>query len=163
VSARRERRAGHAAKTLLAFEVDGAAYALDLGIVREVVLPQPLTPLPSARHEVAGVGEHRGAIVPVVDLRACLGRPEAAVRRGARWIVVRAVGRAVALAVDSVTGPIGLDEPPSPPPRADAGGTRAVAGVASHGGRPLLLIDVLALVRDALGADTYGLPSPDGA
>lgn len=158
MSGRRERRGGDGAKSLLAFEVDGAAYAIDIGIVREVVLPQPLTALPRAPREVAGVGEHRGAVLPVVDLRACFGRAPAPPRRGARWIVVRAVGRVVALAVDSVAGPIALDEPPSPPPHADAG---AIAGVASHGGGPLLLVDALAVVRAALGHGAYGLPSPD--
>jgi purine-binding chemotaxis protein CheW len=149
---------------LLAFEVDGATYALDIGLVREVVVPQAVAPIPHARPEVAGLGEHRGEIVPVVDVRAWLRRPPGAPTRRARWIVVRAVGRSAALAVDAVLAPIGLEEAPSPPPEVGPGAdARAIAGVTTYAGRPLLILDGLALVRGALGTASYGPAGSSGA
>jgi purine-binding chemotaxis protein CheW len=149
---RRERRASEPRKNLLGFTIAATSYALDIGLVREVVLPQPLTPLPNARPEIAGVANHRGEVVPVLDLGMWLGRaPASAPRRGARWIVIRAHDRVVALVVDAVIGPLGLEDRPRPPPAsADGTASRGVAGIGSYDGRPLLLLDAGSILEAAL-------------
>lgn len=158
---RRERTAREPSKNLLGFEVDGTAYALDLDLVREVVVPQQLTPVPDARPEIAGVADYRGEIVPVIDLRTWLRRaPAPASRRGARWIVLQADGQVVALAVDTVSAPLGLDEQPTSPPRLnDASTARGVSGIATHVGKPLILLDAPGIVRASLGPSEEPSPS----
>ena len=71
------------------FELGADRYLLPVGRV-EAVLPLPvLKALPGAPDGVAGVLNHRGRAVPVVDLaRLALGRP-AADRRSTRLVLVR--------------------------------------------------------------------------
>ena len=44
-------------------------YAVEIHRVREIVNPLPIVTLPHAPAEVVGVADHRGDVLPVVDLR----------------------------------------------------------------------------------------------
>lgn len=86
---------------LCAFRVGDEEYAIDLRRIREILQPLPITPVPHASERVEGVMSLRGEVIPVVDVRKCLG---AAVRPGARAkvLVVNVAGRVLALVVDAV-------------------------------------------------------------
>jgi purine-binding chemotaxis protein CheW len=75
--------------------------ALPLALVVETTRPLPLCPLAGAAEFVLGTSVIRGEPVPVVDLAGLLG---AAPARPARFVVVRAGERRVALATDAVIG-----------------------------------------------------------
>ncbi|MFQ5876108.1 MAG: chemotaxis protein CheW [Acidobacteriota bacterium] len=53
----------------LALRVGGAVAALPLHLVREVVASSEVVPVPGSLPHVAGVALHRGAALPVYDLR----------------------------------------------------------------------------------------------
>ncbi|HEX2677139.1 MAG TPA: chemotaxis protein CheW [Polyangiales bacterium] len=95
-----------AATTLVAFEVGGALYAIDIQRVREIIRPLPMEVLPHAPAMLVGVVDHRGDVVPLVDLRVRFATPttssEAGSERGTRWIIVERAGRLVGLVVDRV-------------------------------------------------------------
>lgn len=58
------------------FELEGARFAIDAGTVREILPAIELTRIPQAPVGIAGVCDHRGAPVPVIDLaQLLLGRP----------------------------------------------------------------------------------------
>ena len=57
-------------KSLVGFVVGDVAYAVPIAQVQEIVAPLGLTELPHAPAAVAGVADHRGQVIPIVDLRA---------------------------------------------------------------------------------------------
>jgi len=88
---------------LIVFKVAELRCGLGIMIVREIVNPGPIVPMPTAPPFVVGAADHRDSLVPVVDLRARLGLPPAAARRP-KWVIAVAQGRDVALVVDLVSG-----------------------------------------------------------
>ena len=62
-----------AERSLVGFSVGDVAYAIEISHVREIVAPLSLTVLPHMPPAVVGVANHRGEVVPVVDLRQRFG------------------------------------------------------------------------------------------
>lgn len=59
--------------SLVTFTLGGDCYAVEAGLVREVVRLVSLTPVPGTPPSIAGVINLRGELLPVVDLRKLLG------------------------------------------------------------------------------------------
>ena len=97
-------------KNLVGFVVGELRCAVDILRVREVLNPLPIVALPQAPPTVAGVADHRGEVLPVVDLRRRLGLPAADATRRTKWIVVRIGKKNIALVVDSVSDVFGAGE-----------------------------------------------------
>jgi purine-binding chemotaxis protein CheW len=71
--------------------------------VREIMRALPVAPLAGAPRFVAGLAIIRGSPTPVIDLRALLTDTAATPPpEGARFVALRAGGRAVALSVEAV-------------------------------------------------------------
>lgn len=131
-------------KNLVGFVVGTVHYAIDIAVVREIVNPLELTELPHMPSEVAGVADHRGDVVPVLDLRARFGLEPAAPTRLTKWILVDVGARTLGLVVDSVTevfGTGGEEIRPTP----EVGGDherRGIVGVAKQSGKLTFVLDV---------------------
>jgi len=131
-------------KSLVGFIVGDVGYAVPIVHVQEIVSPLPLTELPHLPDAVAGVADHRGQVIPIVDLRARFRLPKAPDRRRAKWILVRLEERTFGLAVDRVTdvfGTGGVDIRPAP----GLGGgedSRGIVGVTSYEGGLVFVLDV---------------------
>jgi purine-binding chemotaxis protein CheW len=140
-------------KSLVGFVVGDVRYAVPIASVREIVNPLPLTPLPHSPHSIAGVADHRGEVIPVVDLRMRFGLPPAVDQRKAKWILVDVESRAVGLAVDGVTEVFGTGGAELKPAPALGGGEdlRGIVGVTSHD-------DVLVFVLDVARFDALVAP-----
>ena len=93
------------AKSVLVVVAQGKRYALPLDHVIETMRPLPIEPVANAAHYVVGVSIIRGLPVPVVDLGGLLA-PVGTLSHPAhaRFVMVRAGARHVALAVESVIG-----------------------------------------------------------
>lgn len=132
---------------LLAFTRSGSAYAVPAATVVEIAPAAVPTPLPWVPPAVLGVVNHRGRIVPLVDV-ARLAAGGAGADGEAGFTVVVAVGAAaLALSADAVTGVERIareDVRPGGELGIEDGGA-PVAGVT-----PALaaILDVEALVRD---------------
>ncbi|MEZ4294820.1 MAG: chemotaxis protein CheW [Polyangiaceae bacterium] len=130
-------------KSLVGFLVGDVYYAIDISVVREIVNPLPVTPLPHTPLEVSGVADHRGEVVPVIDLRIRFGLPQAQATRSTKWILVDGGTNPIGLVVDAVTevfgtGGGGLRSTP------EVGGdreTRGITGVTSHNGALTFVLD----------------------
>jgi purine-binding chemotaxis protein CheW len=94
-------------KTLVGFVVGDIRYAVDIGVVLQIVQPLELAPLPHLPESVIGVADYRGDVVPVVDLRVRFGLQSQAPSRRTKWIVANVGGKAAALVVDGVTDVFG--------------------------------------------------------
>jgi purine-binding chemotaxis protein CheW len=130
-------------KNLVGFVVGQVAYAVDIGQVREIVNPLEVTPLPHMPAEVAGVSDHRGEVIPIIDLRVRFGLDPGTAGRSTKWILLSAGGdRSVGIIVDAVTEVFGAEGGIRPTP--EVGGNsdvRGIAGVVTHGGRLTFVLE----------------------
>src|ERR1700704_4774848 len=117
-------------RQLVLFGVGNVVYGLPIDRVREVVNPQTVVDLPHPPPAVVGVTDHRGEVVPVIDLRSRFGlgpitQPDA--RRRVKWILVEgaefssrdfggATSRLIAVVVDVVHNWFMTRDPLRPPP-----------------------------------------------
>jgi len=139
-------------KSLVGFVVGEVAYAIPIAQVREIVNPLVVTPLPHAPPAVVGVADHRGEVVPIVELRSRFGLARAPEPRRSKWILVDVQGRPVGLIVDSVTDVFGTGGAQlQPAPELGSGDDlRGILGVTTYEGRLTFVLDVTrfdALVR----------------
>jgi purine-binding chemotaxis protein CheW len=87
----------------LAFALAGEPYAAPVSLVREILKPPPLTPVPRAPRSVLGIVSVRGQLVTVIDLRRRLRLAEAQPTRRARILLVDGeAGETLGLFVDEV-------------------------------------------------------------
>lgn len=89
-------------RQLCSFLVGEHLFGLDIEQVQEILLPPPLTRVPGAPPEVAGLLNLRGQIVPAIDLRRRLELPEATAPTDAPHVVLRGDDGAVSLRVDAI-------------------------------------------------------------
>jgi purine-binding chemotaxis protein CheW len=141
VSVRQPRTSG---KNLVGFEVSGVMYAVEIGRVREIVRPLPTLALPELPAGVIGVVDHRGDVVPVVDLRVRFGVAPAGRARDERWVIVTRGARLFGLVVDRVTDVFAARESESReiPAIGNGEAARAIRSVYVYGGRLVFVLDV---------------------
>jgi purine-binding chemotaxis protein CheW len=94
---------------LLLFTLDSHRFALPLDRVHEIVHAVEITPLAGAPGVVEGVVDVRGAVVPVLDVRARFRLPARPVRLSDHLVLAEGAGRLVALRVDRA---VGMEEVP---------------------------------------------------
>jgi len=153
--------------TLVVFRVGTDLYTVDVRSVQEVLPATPTTRVPGAPGFIEGVIELRGLVVPVVDLRRRLGYDGAVIGRGARYVVVAAGGRVMAMAVDEVVEVIRVDAGdlgPAPDLVREAG-VRHVVGVVRGNEELTLVLDLESALspveREAL-EEFESIPHPEG-
>src|SRR6266567_5218108 len=95
-----------AARPCLVCRIQSRFWCLPVEHVVETMRPLLVEPLAGVPPYVRGVSIIRGAPVPVVDTRSLLGLPDGV---PARFVLVEAGSRTVALAVDEVVGVDGID------------------------------------------------------
>lgn len=95
------------ANQYLTFLLNGEEYGIEILKVQEIKSWGPYTPLPRSPDFVLGVINLRGAIVPILDLRARLGLPSTEVSSTTAIIIISAEYeqqvRTMGLVVDSVS------------------------------------------------------------
>ena len=113
--------ADEGAAQYLTFTLGEEVFAMDIRTVREIIQYGPMTPVPLMPAFVRGVINLRGAVVPVIDLKARFGQPAAVVGKKSCIVIFDALrdGERVELGllVDAVSEVIEI--PPSqiePPP-----------------------------------------------
>jgi purine-binding chemotaxis protein CheW len=154
LNAKRSRQS--AQRSLVAFVVGSVRYALDIGQVREIVTPLPLTLLPHTPAGLAGVADHRSEVVPVIDLRTRFGIPKSPEpSRRAKWILVDISQRAVGLVVDEVIGVLRIAAAEFRPAPELGGGeqVRGISSVATHDGEMVFVLDLSRLEQLAEAFD----------
>ncbi|MBI5546839.1 MAG: chemotaxis protein CheW [Deltaproteobacteria bacterium] len=121
--------------------VGDTAFAVESGLIQEVVRAPPITPLPGAPAYLVGVAAHRGDVVAVVDLARLLGRGQTEVSDRSRMAVARADGVVVALLADAVLGLVRLPATALQPPPLGTEDAEFIKGVAIEP-EPMHLIDL---------------------
>ena len=76
----------------------------NFGEVVEIVPMPPVTPVPGAQPWLLGIGNLRGNLFPVVDLKQFLEGERTVLHEGQRVLVMRQAGGDVALTIDELYG-----------------------------------------------------------
>jgi len=127
------------------FRLGERTFATPLDEVREIVRLQGLERLPGTTPPLAGVIVLRGLPLPVLDVRAAGSAEDSAHRDGGDVLVIDTGADTVGVAVDEVSAVLHPDELPAgdTAPKALPG---YVVGVHTHAGRPVLLVNLQALL-----------------
>jgi len=92
----------HHFREFISFSVDAHAFCIDIRAVREIRGWTPATPLPNAPDYMMGIINLRGAVMPVLDLKARLGLGHTEVTGRHVIIVVQRDDAVAGLVVDAV-------------------------------------------------------------
>ncbi len=125
-------------------------YAITVDDLLEVTAMVRLTPLPAAPPEVLGVVNRHGTVMPLLDLRACLGQPAAPPDLNSLFVVVRGPAYSAGLVVDDILEVTALPGEIRHPP-AQSG--PYVRGMTILGEQPILILDTVALLRTFAPSD----------
>lgn len=129
---------------VLTFTLAGEQYAVNIERIVEIVRPRAATRVPNAGPNVVGIISLRGLIVTVVDVRAKLHHPSAAIGNDARVIVVEHGGETLGFQVDRVLRVVKLDAAAveAHPVIHSSELTDSIRGVFRHAGALTILLDL---------------------
>lgn len=159
------RRVTDREKNLVGFTLEDVRYAVEIRRVREIVRPLPLIPLPHAPPAILGVADHRGEVIPVLDVRRRLGLAPADRTRRTKWLLVSLASRGVALVVDAVTDVFAASEQDrrEVPSTGIGDAARGIAAVFGYRGSLVFVLDVDRIAAAAELMDLPELPAPPEA
>lgn len=147
VSSRHEAAPQAPAAQYLTFVLADEFYAMDICTVREIIQPVAMTPVPLMPVFVRGVINLRGAVVPVIDLQARLGKAPAILGKKTCIVIFQTAFEGctieLGLQVDSVNEVIDIPahdiEPP--PPFGSSIEREFIQGMGKVAGRFLIILE----------------------
>lgn len=129
---------------IVIFQLAGECYAVDVERVQGIIQMQAITVIPGAPPFIEGVINLRGAVVPVVDLRARFGFTPRTLEQRSVILIVELGEHQVGMVTDRVTDvthiPGTAIEPPSP--LLTSVDTAYLRGIARHDGQLLILLNL---------------------
>lgn len=148
----------------LSFNLDDERYAVPVGSVEVVLEMTSITRVPKCPSYLRGVINHRGSVVPVVDLKAVFGRGQTSLGEGASIIVsqVEYEGESLTAGVlaDAVQEVLELD--PRDIEVAPSFGARIdgsfVKGIGKHGDAFVILLDLERALSGTVSSNTTPRP-----
>jgi len=132
---------------LFRLQIAGGAFAVESGLVEEVVRTPHITPLPGAPAFLVGVAAHRGDVLAVVDLARLLGRGDTQLSGRSRMAVARVEGLMVGILADAILGLARFGAKSLQPAPLGAEGSEFISGIV-FGEQSLNILDL----RRALSA-----------
>jgi purine-binding chemotaxis protein CheW len=135
----------------VAFESGGERYAVEIATVREMRAWTGATPIPKAAPFVRGMINLRGAILPVVDLAARIGRAPCEAGPTHVIVVLAAGARLVGLLVDAVTDILAVAPGEVLPVPGGAGAEELIGGVLARDGGMVSVLRAERLLGGAPG------------
>lgn len=143
---------------LLVFNLGQERYALPVGQVFTIVPRATLTPLPGAPPDLIGLLRLRGALCPVIDIRARLGLPAGVPHVGDYIVVMQTIAFQIGLLVEGIEGLVVVA---SVSGASDRSTERLILGVVEAAGHVVAMLDAEAAVgsdvRAYLAATADGL------
>jgi purine-binding chemotaxis protein CheW len=138
----------------IAFRSDEQEFAADIMAIREIRGWTETTALPHAPDYVRGVINLRGTVLPVVDLKARLGRHRTEANAKHVIVVVQTGERTIGLLVDAVSDilTVAPGEVQPTPELARDSQTPFVEGIAVLGARMVTILSMERLVGSLVGA-----------
>lgn len=128
----------------LSFQLAEMAYAMPIGLVREINRVLAITPMPETPPYVAGVMNLRGKVIPILDLRMRFSMPVTPHTKQTCIIVVDTENGQSGLLVDKILGVVTLttDTVQPRPALGNDESLSCVNGMGKAGEQILVLIDI---------------------
>lgn len=127
-------------------------YAIPVANILEVAALVQITQLPDAPPEVLGVVNRHGTVIPLLDLRLCLGHDAPPLDLTTLFVVVQGISYLAGLIVDEVQSVIAI---PAGKLNLPAKSGPYVQGMAAVNQKPLLVLDVVALLQQFAPSDLF--------
>jgi purine-binding chemotaxis protein CheW len=136
----------------LTFWTDGELFGIPICDVVQIVGMQEITPLPDFPDYARGVINLRGSIIPVIDMRIRLKRPEASYSESTCIIVTSVQGTYLGFIVDTVDEVADIkSDKITPPPKVSKEITnRYLTGIGQIGKKVVLMLDVSKILSESI-------------
>ncbi len=133
---------------LACFSLEDRLFAVDIMRIREILVPQKLSPLPCASDFLEGVINLRGAVIPVMNMRKRFAMPLADGGSVGKLLIVSLVRQLLALIVDDVLEVITVPVADIKPPIQVAAGVgmEFLLGVCLSNNRVFMILDIDSLL-----------------
>lgn len=134
---------------LACFSLGDKLFAVDIMRIREIVVPQTLSPLPCASDLLEGVINLRGSVIPVMNMRKRFGMSVVDDVPVGKLLIVSLVRQLLALVVDDVMEVISVPADDIKPPIQVASGVgmEFLLGVCLSNNRVFMMLDIDSLLR----------------
>ena len=104
-------------RKFLTFLSDGLIFGVDASYVTEIIINHNITFLPIVPYYIKGIINLRGQIIPIVDIRLRMGKPEYENPRGSNCIIVLIINSVMlGIHVDTVQQMLDIDTSRISPP-----------------------------------------------
>ncbi len=134
----------HGTMQLVSFNLGKELYGIEITKVREIILITEITRIPETPHFLKGLIDLRSTVIPVIDLRARFGLPEAELTDESRIMVLQACGKTIGIVVDAVSEVLRVkhDQIAPPPPTVAGLGRDYLNGLVKLDNRLLILLEI---------------------
>ena len=149
---------------IVGFRVGRETYGVPIKLILEIVRVPEITAVPDAPDHIEGVINLRGKIVSIIDLRKRFREKNIIQSRHNRILIMELQGRLAGLVVDGASEVMKIPATEIEPPPAgfQDGGLQCVTGVAKHGGRLVVLLDITKLLqREVQGLQAAAQPDSE--
>ena len=135
---------------LACINIGNIQFAVDIMRIREILVPQKLSPLPSASNLLDGVINLRGTVIPVMNMRKRFGMPAEDEVSTGKLLVVSLARQLLALAVDNVMEVISVPVSDIKPPIQNVSGVgmELILGVCLSQDRVFMILDIDSLLNN---------------
>jgi len=125
------------------FVLNNEQYAVNILQVREIIRPLPVTRVPKAPDFIEGIINLRGTIIPIIDLKKCLGMELREPTKQNRILILEIEDNLLGFIIDKVNEVISISrenihEPPDSILMIDSS---FIEGIAQLGERLIVIID----------------------
>lgn len=145
---------------LACFSLGDKLFAVDIMRIREILVPQKLSPLPCASDLLEGVINLRGSVIPVMNMRKRLGMPALETSSAGKLLIVSLVKQQLALVVDDVMEVISVPVADIKPPiqMTSGVGMEFLLGVCLSNSRVFMILNIDTLLG-ASGSMAASVPA----
>ena len=131
-------------KQLVIFELGNENFGIDIASVEGIVKLQEITKIPQAPLYMEGITNHRGSVLPVIDLHKRFGIGEHEQTNDARIVVAHVGEIKIGMIVSAVSEVLTIDDSviEPPPPMVSNVNSEFIVGVAKIDKRLVILLDL---------------------
>ncbi len=146
-------------RQVVSFSVNNEEYGVDILSVQEINRTMHVTRVPNAPSHIDGVINLRGKVIPVIDLRSCLGFARKEHDQHTRIIVIEVRSKVVGLVVDQVQKVLSIPTSVIEDTPALLGTSRSdsIRSVAKFDDRLVILLDPAQLLESMPGAESLSV------
>jgi len=151
---------------IVTFRLGGEELALPINSVQEIIKLTDIIHVPNTEDYIDGIGNLRGGILPIVNLRKKLGLEDQPANESTRIVVLNTPGGATGFMVDSVSEVMHIESDvlEHPPEMLTSMKSQYLRGIAKidDGKRMVLILSEEQILPELAGLETKSLEDTDG-